>query len=494
MSFFNKFLPENINRAIAELGYKEPTEIQSQAIPMLINDPGDFVGQAQTGTGKTAAFCLPLLTRIDEDAEGIQALILSPTRELANQIQNDIKDYAKYTHIKATTVYGGVGYKQQIDGLRKSQIVVATPGRAIDLIKSGKLKLNTVHTFIVDEADEMLKMGFIEDVEMIMENFNSEVSTWMFSATMPKPILNLMQTKLHYPKVIKVEAKTLTNNSVEQTYLCLHKKDFLKGLQTILLSDTHLYGIIFCEMKVQTNELCEKLEKLGVNAIALNGDLNQKQRDQAVNLFKNRKAQVMVCTDVAARGLDISDITHVINIGLPRKHDSYVHRIGRTGRAGKKGMAITIVEPNQVDDLRKIEKLTKTKMEKYNLPSLEETKVNRVHQVLGKMQKIKTAVVQKGDDFDIDESFHQYAEYFENLNKEEVLKLMFTMQLNQDMRQLTDSFDIECQQFAAPKFRPRRRGEGRSRRSGGGRNGGRRREGNRNMRSGGARQKRSISR
>lgn len=439
MTFTFNQLSKPIYKAIGELGYSEPTEIQDKAIPFLLENEIDFVGQAQTGTGKTAAFCLPLLEKLDLNSQTLQAVILSPTRELANQINQEMLRFAKYTNLKTVTVYGGVGYKDQIQGLRKAHVVIATPGRAIDLIKQKKLVLKNVDFLVIDEADEMLKMGFIEDVEMIMENIKPTALKWMFSATMPKPIVQLMQTRLDEPELVRIQKKTLSNASVTQSYCRLARRDFFKGLKAILFNNDDFYGIIFCETKEDTKRLFERINTLGKKAVALHGDLNQRQRDEAMEKFKTKKAQILVCTDVAARGIDVSEVTHVINMGLPRKPDSYVHRIGRTGRAGNVGKAISFVDPAETKNLRTIERLTKQKMERFNFPSAAEIKIKKVTSALGRMDGLKAAIMERKDQFEMDQSFDSFKDYLDGLSRDEVLKLMFTFNFNSDFRSIDES-------------------------------------------------------
>ncbi len=434
-------LSEPIFKAVQKLGYETPTEIQKEAIPFLLSSDGDFVGQAQTGTGKTAAFVLPLLEKLELKKFSVQALILSPTRELANQINEEILKFTKYLNIRTVTVYGGVGYREQIDNLKTAQIVIATPGRALDLLDRGKLPIQDASTLIIDEADEMLKMGFIEDVEVLMDNVSDDVKTWMFSATMPGPVKRLIEEKLNKPKFVAIKKQTLSNANVTQTFCEIQKKDFIKALRAILLTEKDFYGIVFCETREETRNLSDKLFNLGMRATSLHGDLSQAQRDKAIETFKSRKANIMVCTDVAARGLDISEVTHVINMGLPRKHDSYVHRIGRTGRAGQTGKAINFIAPSEFRNLKMIERLTNQRMERFNLPNAKKTKSSRISYELEKMQGIRDAVEEKGEDFALDDSFSVFEEYFSNLSKQEVVKILFSHYYKKDLRSIDETLE-----------------------------------------------------
>lgn len=441
MNFNFNQLSNQLVRAISDLGYESPTEIQEKAIPVLLANETDFVGQAQTGTGKTAAFCLPLLEKLDPAQKGIQALILSPTRELANQINDELIKFSKYTNYKTATVFGGVDYSKQIKALRDASIVIATPGRAIDLLKRGNLKIGDAKFFVIDEADEMLKMGFIEDVEMLMDRLSDSVKTWMFSATMPPQIVRLMEEKLDNPEMIRVKKKTLSNDSVLQSACRIQRKDFLKALKAILLTEEDFYGIIFCETREETKTLSEKLQDIGKKVVALHGDLNQRQRDHAMAAFKNKRAEVLVSTDVGARGLDVSEVTHVINMGLPRRSDSYVHRIGRTGRAGKSGLAISFVAPHESRNLKFIERLTNQKMIDYQIPDPSKSKKNKVVLELEKMINLKKAIIERGDDFKVDDSYYHYREFLKDMSKEDVLKLLFTYQFNSDFRSIDETLE-----------------------------------------------------
>lgn len=441
MNFSFNQLSKPLANAILDLGYKEPTEIQAQTIPLLLNEETDFVGQAQTGTGKTAAFCIPLLEKIDFSSKGIQAMVLAPTRELANQINQELMRFASHLPLKTATVYGGVGYRDQIFNLRSAHVVIATPGRAIDLINKNQLKINNCKLFIIDEADEMLKMGFIEDVETLMDNISESAKTWMFSATMPKKIIDLIKTKLDSPKTISVKKETVSNANVSQ-YVCrLKKVDFIKALKTILITEDDFFGIVFCETKEETRSLSEKLLHLDKRIVFLHGDLSQRERDIAIDRFKSRKADVLICTDVGARGLDISNITHVINMGLPRKVDSYVHRIGRTGRAGQVGKAISFVSPSDYRNLSLIEKLTNQRLKNYTFSNSMMSKKNKINSELTKMDGLKKAISARGKDFNVDESFDLFLDYFENLGREDVIKLVFSYLFNNDLKMIDESVD-----------------------------------------------------
>ncbi len=455
MNFSFNQLSINIFKSLEKLGFTEPTEIQSKAIPILLEKETDLVGQAQTGTGKTGAFCLPLLEKLDFSKKGVQAVILSPTRELANQINQELIKFGTNTPIKTATVYGGVGYKEQINNIRNAHVVVATPGRAIDLLSSGKLKLNKCSYFIIDEADEMLKMGFIDDVDRLLGELPEHARKWMFSATMPKEIVRLMEEKLDNPEIIRVKKSTLSNKSISQSYSYLQRKDFFKALKMILLTEEDFYGIIFCETREETKKIAENLLSLGERAAALHGDLNQNQRDFAMAQFKSRKINILVCTDVAARGVDVTNVTHVINMGLPRKPDSYVHRIGRTGRAGNTGKAISFVAPNNTRGLKNIERLINDKLEKFVIPTALNSKRNRVSSEVSRMSKLKAAVLERKDEFNVDQSFDLFNEFLDDMSREDIIKLMFSYQFNKDLKEIDEAVS-SLKNSTAPKSRERK--------------------------------------
>lgn len=420
MTFQELPLRESLLKAISERGYVEPTEIQQQAIPLLALDDTDFVGQAQTGTGKTAAFVLPLLNKIDTSSKDVQALILTPTRELANQVCEEIKKFAMYEKIKTLSVYGGVSLDGQIKGLRrdKPQIVVGTPGRVLDLIDRGILVLDYAKFAVLDEADEMLDMGFIDDVKMILGALGEEKKTWMFSATMPAPILNLIKTYLKDPKVIKIQKKTLSNASIEQKHYVVKFDHMSEAVCRILDSLDDYYGMIFCRTKVDAKSLADELNSRGYPSDSLHGDMSQQQRDITMKNFKNKKINMLVCTDVAARGIDVDNLTHVINFGLPQDIESYVHRIGRTGRAGQTGVALTLIEPSERYRLRQVENITKAPIVKATLPTLSELKEVVMKKELKKMETHLENLAEI-------EAHPAFIEKFESLEKEDVLKIMF---------------------------------------------------------------------
>ena len=425
MTFQELPLKDTLLKAITERGYVEPTEIQAEAIPVLATESIDFVGQAQTGTGKTAAFVLPLLNHIDPNGKDIQALILSPTRELANQICDEIKKFTTYEKIKTVAVYGGVSIEGQIKDLRRGrpQIVVGTPGRVLDLIERDILVLDKAKFAVLDEADEMLDMGFIDDVQTILSNFSEERKTWMFSATMPGPILNLINKHLKDPKIIKIRKKTLSNESIVQKHFVVRPEHMTEAVCRILDSLEDYYGMIFCRTKIDAKSLADELNSRGYPSDSLHGDMSQQQRDITMRNFKQKKINMLVCTDVAARGIDVDNLTHVINYGLPQDIEAYVHRIGRTGRAGQTGIALSIIEPVERRKLGAIENITKAKIEKAMLPTAEELKEVMVRKELKQIDQWISEALETDRESDI--GFKVFTDKFSELSKEDFLKVVY---------------------------------------------------------------------
>lgn len=369
---FSQFsLHPNLVQAVVERGYETPTPIQTQVIPRLLAGD-DIIGQAQTGTGKTAAFALPMLHNLVEGWDGVQGLVVTPTRELASQVAEAIADYGRFQNVRALPVYGGQHYGRQIQQLKNGvEIVVGTPGRLLDLIKRRALDLSTTHMVVLDEADEMLSMGFIEDIESILSHTPVTRQTALFSATMSSAIRKLADKYLRQPQSITIEHKKHTVESIEQRYYLVNPQDKMAALTRIFEGETVTSMLIFTKTRIGSDELANHLSGQGYNAEALNGDLNQDARERVLDRFKGEQLKVLVATDVAARGLDIDDISHVVNYDLPYDVESYVHRIGRTGRAGKAGIAITLVTPDEQWRLGRIEKFTHNPITKAELPTRE---------------------------------------------------------------------------------------------------------------------------
>ena len=379
-------LDASILDALAQKGYSEPTPIQAKVIPILLDRSKNVVGQAQTGTGKTAAFGLPIIQNIELNTRSVQAIVLAPTRELAVQVANEIDSYKGTKRIQVTTVYGGQPIDRQIRELQKgADVVVGTPGRVIDLIKRGKLKLDEVKYFVLDEADEMLNMGFIEDIEFILSETNDDKQVLLFSATMPKKILKLAQRYMGDYELVHIENAKVTTDNVDQQYYAVAARDKMKVLERLFEMNTDFYGIVFCNTRMGTDDVTRELNKLGFAAEALHGDVQQNQRERILQRFKQGKCTVLCATDVAARGIDVNELTHVINYQLPQDPEAYVHRIGRTGRAGNKGIAISLIANGEKKQMAIIQSITKVQMTKMDLPSAKEmlaTKIDKTYDAI----------------------------------------------------------------------------------------------------------------
>ena len=361
-------------RAIKELGFETPMPVQEKVIPHLLNEDTDVVALAQTGTGKTAAFGLPVLQRIDVGRKVPQALIISPTRELCLQIGGDLADYSKYIDgLKVLPVYGGSSIESQIRALRGGvQIIVATPGRLLDLIKRGTVNLEDVHTVILDEADEMLNMGFVDDINDILTHVPEERKMLMFSATMPPEIAKIAARFMHDPVEYVIGTRNEGAENVRHIYYLVHARDKYLALKRVADYNPNIYGIIFCRTRRETQEIADKLIVDGYNADSLHGDLSQAQRDYVMGKFKRKALHLLVATDVAARGIDVNGLSHVINYNLPQEIELYTHRSGRTGRADRKGISIAIINQREKGKLRRIEQVIKKEFTRLPIPSARE--------------------------------------------------------------------------------------------------------------------------
>ncbi len=370
-------LNRDLLKAVSELGYDEPTAIQKQAIPVLLTG-NDVLGQAQTGTGKTAAFALPLLNRLDPTSKHVQALVMAPTRELAIQVNDAITQFGKYMGVKVLPVYGGASYERQIKGLKQGvNIVVGTPGRLLDLINRSALNLSQVEYLVLDEADEMLNMGFLEEVEAIIQQTPATRQTALFSATLPKPIRKMANQYLNNPVEVIVQHKKMTVENTEQRYYLVREDDKIAALVRLFEMEEVKNALIFTRTKVRAADLAEALMERNYLVEALHGDLKQETREKVLGRFRKGLTQVLVATDVAARGLDIDDISHVINFDIPYDAEDYVHRIGRTGRAGRTGIAITFVNSKEQRLIREIERYTCQPMTLAKLPTVKEVLARR---------------------------------------------------------------------------------------------------------------------
>ena len=371
MEFSKIGLNNELLKAINDLGFKIATPIQKEVIPFLLETTSDLVALAQTGTGKTAAFGLPILHKTEVKAKKPQAIILSPTRELCIQITKDLENYAKYSkNIKITSVYGGSNIQTQIRALKSgSQIIVGTPGRVIDLINRRSLKLGEIKYVVLDEADEMLNMGFKEDLDTILATTPNKKQSLLFSATMPKEVMRISKNYMINPTTIEVAKRNQAADNVEHYYYMVNARDKYKALRRICDMNTNIYGIVFCRTRRETKDIADKLMQDGYNADALHGDLSQAQRDHVMNRFRKNHLQILVATDVAARGIDINELTHVINYNLPDDNEVYIHRSGRTGRAGNKGISLIIAHSRDGRKIRAIEKMIKKEIPLKKVPN-----------------------------------------------------------------------------------------------------------------------------
>lgn len=372
-SFSALGLTEKTITALEAKGFEEPTEIQKACIPLLLEGECDVVGQAQTGTGKTAAFGLPILERIDENDRNTQALIMAPTRELAMQVADEIASLAGERHITIGAIYGGTGYEQQFKQLKRGlQIVVGTPGRIQDHLERGTLDISHIRFAVLDEADEMLDMGFIDDIRNILSSSPEEKRMLLFSATMPAPILHLAESFMHDYQIVRIKKRESEQVLTDQYYYLLRESDKMEALCRIIDISEDFYAVVFCRTKLQAEEIGRKLSDRGYDAEALHGDLSQKQREIILSKMKEHRISILVATDVAARGIDIQELTHVINYTIPQDPEAYIHRVGRTGRAGRKGTAITFVTKAELRKLAFIKKVSKFEISEGSLPSPDE--------------------------------------------------------------------------------------------------------------------------
>lgn len=396
--FVEMGLSENTLKALKQKGFEEPTPIQELTIPLLLNGETDLIGQAQTGTGKTAAFGLPIIERLEENVATIGALILTPTRELALQVAEEINSLKGRKKLRILPVYGGQSIDIQIRNLKKGgvNIVVGTPGRIIDHLNRGTITLSHLKFMILDEADEMLNMGFIEDVETILASTPPERRVLLFSATMPREILHIAKKYMKDHKVIKVQNETITTDLTDQIYFEVAEGDKFEALCRILDIEANFYGIIFCRTKHDVDSVTSRLSDRGYDAEAIHGDITQGQREKVLSKFKSKKLNVLIATDVAARGIDVNDLTHVINYSLPQDPESYVHRIGRTGRAGKEGTAITFVTPEEYRKLLFIKRVAKTDIRKQKLPEINEV----IHAKKERIKEQIFEILQSGEEND----------------------------------------------------------------------------------------------
>lgn len=448
---------EEIRRAIEELGFVHPMPVQEEVIPYLLGNKNDVIALAQTGTGKTAAYGLPLLQKIDVDSKHTQAIILSPTRELCLQIADDLKDFAKYIkNLHVEPVYGGASIVTQIHALKHgAQIIVATPGRLIDLMNRGVAKLDHVNNVVLDEADEMLNMGFSESINTILAGVPDDRNTLLFSATMSNEIEKIAKTYLRDYKEIVVGSRNEGAENVNHIYYMVNAKDKYLALKRIVDYYPRIFAIIFCRTKIETQEIADKLIKDGYNAEALHGDLSQQQRDLTMQKFRQHVTQLLVATDVAARGLDVDDLTHVINYGMPDDTENYTHRSGRTGRAGKKGTSICIIHTRERSKVRVVEKIIGKEFVDGTLPTAQEICAKQLYKAMHDIEKIDV------DEEQIAPFMVEINRHFEYVDKDDIIKKIVSLTFGRFLDYYANAPEIE-----KPSLKRGDRGEERGMRGG----------------------------
>ena len=430
-------LSEEILRAVADMGFETPSEVQERTIPILLEKETDIVSLAQTGTGKTAAFGFPLIQKINAQSRTTQGLILSPTRELCLQITNELKNYSKYiSGMSVVAVYGGASITEQARDLKRgAQIVVATPGRIKDLINRRMIDITKIEYCILDEADEMLNMGFYEDITDILSNTPNEKSTWLFSATMPKEVATIAKRFMRTPVEITIGAKNTGTKNVRHEYYMVNARDRYQALRRLADANPDIFSVVFCRTKSETQKVAENLIEDGYNAAALHGDLSQNQRDLVMKSFRGRQIQMLVATDVAARGIDVDDITHVINYQLPDDIETYTHRSGRTGRAGKSGVSITIISKSEQRKIHAIEKTIQQKFEIKDIPSgMEICEIQLFH--------LANSIKETQENHDIDQYLPNIEEVLKDFSREAIIKKVFSVEFSRFYNRYKNVKDI----------------------------------------------------
>ncbi len=456
LTFNDLSLKGEILKGLEDLGFEKPTPIQEQAIPHLLESDGDLIALAQTGTGKTATFSLPILNQIDTDENTVQAIILTPTRELCLQICRDIESFSKHMpRISTLAVYGGTGIREQIRALSKGvQIVVGTPGRTLDLIERRKLKLGNVRFLVLDEADEMLSMGFQDSLNAILDTTPDEKQTILFSATMPKEIRKIAKKYMTDPHEISViEENKSTSNVSHEYYMTLHKNRY-KVLKRLADFHPDIYSIVFCRTRRETQQIADKLMQDGYSADCTHGDLSQAQRDQVMQRFREKKIQMLVATDVAARGIDVNDLTHVINYQLPDSLETYVHRSGRTGRANKHGICITIINAKEGGKIRQLEKKIEKSFEQKQIPEGSEICRKRLFNLIDEVEKVTINEEQ------ISEFIEEVNNKLEWMSREDLIKRFVSVEFNRFLEYYSNAGDLNVQAKSS-----RDKGKGRDKRS-----------------------------
>jgi len=441
MNPFNELgIRHDIVNAISELGFENPTPIQEQAIPVLLSGSNDFVGLAQTGTGKTAAFGLPLLELLDFSENYPQALVLCPTRELCLQITNDLKNYSKNLgNVHVVAVYGGASITDQLRQIKRGvQIVVATPGRMLDIINRKAIDFSQVRYVVLDEADEMLNMGFQEDIDNILSTTPEDKKTWLFSATMPAEVRRISKKYMTDPFELTMGTKNTGNANIDHEYYVVKARDKYAAFKRIVDFNPEIFGIVFCRTKIETQEIAEALIKDGYNADSLHGDLSQQQRDKVMKRYRERSLQLLIATDVAARGIDVNDVTHVINYSLPDEIENYTHRSGRTARAGKTGVSISIINSKEIGKIRQIERVIGKQFVKAEIPNGFDV-----------CEKQLFALVHKVHNVDVnEEQIEQYIprimEEFKDMSKEDIIKRFASLEFNRFLDYYKNAPDLNA--------------------------------------------------
>ncbi|MFD1095733.1 DEAD/DEAH box helicase [Salegentibacter chungangensis] len=446
MNAFQKLgLDAEMLQAINDLGFETPSEVQEKSIPILLEQETDLVALAQTGTGKTAAFGFPMLQKIDFNNRTTQGLILSPTRELCLQITNEIKQYGKYCKgLNAVAIYGGASITEQArDVKRGAQILVATPGRMKDMISRGLVDISKIEYAVLDEADEMLNMGFFEDISAILSHTPKEKSTWLFSATMPKEVATIAKKFMRTPVEITVGSKNMGASNVSHEYYLVNTRERYAALKRLADANPDIFSVIFCRTKRDTQKVAEKLIEDGYSAAALHGDLSQNQRDLVMKSFRTKQIQMLVATDVAARGIDVDDITHVINYQLPDEIETYTHRSGRTGRAGKSGVSMVIVSKSELRKIKTIERIIQQSFERKDIPDgMEICRVQLFHLA----NDIKNTKI----NHEIDPYLPSINEVLEGFTKEELIKKVFSVEFTRFFNYYKNAPDLNSKSATIP--------------------------------------------
>ena len=469
LTFKELGLSPDLQKGIDDLGFEIPTPIQEKVIPLVLQTEKDIVGLAQTGTGKTAAFGLPIINQLNLGDANVQALILSPTRELCIQIANDLKGYSKHMQgVRIVPVYGGASIEAQIRDLRRgAHIIAATPGRILDLLKRKVAKIENIKTVVLDEADEMLNMGFREDLDKILESTPDEKRTLLFSATMPNDVARIAKNYMQDPEKVTIGTQNAGAENVRHIFYQVHARDRYLALKRIADINPNIYGIVFCRTRAETKDVADKLIKDGYNADALHGDLSQAQRDYVMKRFRERTIQMLVATDVAARGIDVDDISHVVNYNLPDELPVYTHRSGRTGRANKSGICISILNYREKSRVPQIERLIKKKMEKMDIPSGRQICNKQLFNIIDRMERVEV------DEEQIAPFMDAVNKKLEWLSKEEIVKRFLSLEFNRFLEYYKNAPDLNAKAESGISRRDsdrggRSQGRGFVRRKGGG--------------------------